>query len=127
MEEMKSLKNGKIVELARIYRKVSGIEMDFEKIDEMMKLVEDSISVESSLKVYSKLEEKIRDDSRKNLEGASQEKALEIEQDFVKKINALSEKETTLEKPLNKLNIDIAKEAKLTVGEFRTLKELDLI
>ena len=55
------LKNATLVELTRVFRKLTTVEMDFDNMEEMTKLIEDTIVIENALKVYTKLEEKLRE------------------------------------------------------------------
>lgn len=125
-EEVK-LKNGKLIELTRVYKKITNTEMDFENLEAMSSVIDDVIVIDDAIKSYSKLEEKLREDAQKKMKDADQDQQIEIQNDFVKKINVLADKEVVLSKALSKVSVDLCKKAKLTIAEYKTLKELELV
>jgi len=127
MEEKVTLKNGKLIELTKIYRKFTALDMDFDQMDEMMAVMDGSIEIETAIKVYMKCEDKLKEEAQAKLKGASEQESAEIQNDFIKKINALSEKESTLNKPLKKVSQETIKKAKLNINEYKVLLELSLV
>jgi len=125
---MTKIENGTLLQLSRIYKKVTDIDMDFDNLDDMISIVENSTIVEEGLKTYSKLEQKTRDEYSAKFKGLeTEEEKAEVQGEFIKILNELSEKSTEIKGKLTKLPRDIAKKAKLTILDFKVLNKLDLI
>lgn len=127
------LTNGKVLNLSKVYKKLTGLPMDFDMLDDMLIVIEDSITIETSLKVYQKLETKLKEDAQSEMQALDKnsvegrEKSFEIEQAFIKNVNALAEKEVALEKSLRKVKQSLLKKANVTLEDFKILMEFNLV